>query len=91
VVSALEALPEVQSVESVQVPDGRAYHVRGKDVDLRPLLYRVTRDRDWPLRELRREVRTLETVFGELTKGQMDLAAVGGSADVQELAEDARV
>jgi ABC-2 type transport system ATP-binding protein len=90
VVPTLEALPEVRSVEAVQVPDGRAYHVRGDDVDLRPLLYQVARDRDWPLRELRREVRTLETVFGELTRGTVDLAAAGGSADAQELAEGRR-
>jgi ABC-2 type transport system ATP-binding protein len=87
VVITLEALPEVQSVEVVQVPDGRAYHVRGGGVDLRPLLYQVARDRDWPLRELHREVRTLETVFGELTRGTVDLAAAGESAGAQELAE----
>jgi ABC-2 type transport system ATP-binding protein len=81
VVPALEALPEVQSVEAVQVPDGRAYHVRGDGVDLRPLLYEVARDRDWPLRELRREVRTLETVFGELTKGP-DRSELGRTADL---------
>jgi len=90
VVPTLEALPEVRSVEAVQVPDGRAYHVRGDDVDLRPLLYQVARDRDWPLRELRREVRTLETVFGELTRGTINLAAAGGSADAQDLAEGGR-
>jgi hypothetical protein len=63
------------------VPDGRAYHVRGDGVDLRPLLYEVARDRDWPLRELRREVRTLETVFGELTKGP-DRSELGRTADL---------
>jgi ABC-2 type transport system ATP-binding protein len=83
VVPALEALPEVRLVEAVQAPDGCAYHVRGEDVDLRPLLYQVARDRDWPLRELRREVRTLETVFGELTRG-------GESVDAQALAEGGR-
>jgi ABC-2 type transport system ATP-binding protein len=80
VASALQALPQVQSVEVAAIPDGREYRVRGGDggetgfVDLRPLLYEMARDQGWPLRELRREVRTLETVFGELTQGQMELA-----------------
>jgi ABC-2 type transport system ATP-binding protein len=84
VTSALKALPQVRSVESVPVADGREYRVQptaaagGKPaVDLRPLLYNLARERDWPLRELRREVRTLETVFGELTRSQSGMAAGG--------------
>jgi ABC-2 type transport system ATP-binding protein len=68
VLPTLEALPEVMGVESVAVSDGQEYRVRAEDEeDLRPLLYRVARDREWHLCELRREVRTLETVFAELT------------------------
>jgi len=83
--SVLEALPQVRSVESAAVADGREYRVRGnsrlpggptgKVGDLRPLLYDLARDRGWPLRELRREVRTLETVFGELTHSQLEAVA----------------
>jgi ABC-2 type transport system ATP-binding protein len=80
--ATLEALPQVRAVESVPVADGREYRVRAKGgpagtagVDLRPILYELARDRDWPLRELRRDVRTLETVFGELTHGQGEAAA----------------
>jgi hypothetical protein len=41
--------------------------VQGQDgLDLRPLLYQLARDQGWPLRELRRDVRTLEMVFNEL-------------------------
>jgi ABC-2 type transport system ATP-binding protein len=75
VMPTLEALPQVDTVESVAVADGQEYRVRAENKqDLRPLLYQVSRDRDWPLRELRREVRTLETVFAELT------SAAGGDA-----------
>jgi ABC-2 type transport system ATP-binding protein len=82
VTSTLQALPQVRAVESVSVADGREYRVRAKGdpagttgIDLRPILYELARDRGWPLRELRREVRTLETVFGELTHGQGEAAA----------------
>jgi ABC-2 type transport system ATP-binding protein len=36
------------------------------DADLTPAVYALARERDWPLRELRRDVRDLETVFNEL-------------------------
>jgi ABC-2 type transport system ATP-binding protein len=68
----LKALPGVGSVESVPTADGVAYRVQAangashKPVDLRPSVYDLARDRDWPLRELRRDVRTLEAVFNEL-------------------------
>ena len=29
-------------------------------------IYQLARERDWPLRELRRDTRTLEVVFNEL-------------------------
>jgi ABC-2 type transport system ATP-binding protein len=66
--AAIAELPGVQDVESVPVADGREYRVRGVDngTDLRPALYDAARQRDWPLRELRRDVRTLESVFNEL-------------------------
>ena len=34
--------------------------------DLTPAVYALARDNSWPLRELRRDVRTLETVFNQL-------------------------
>jgi ABC-2 type transport system ATP-binding protein len=80
VIAELEALPEVQAVESTVVAGGREYRVQAAPTqeptgtvggDLRPLLYELARERNWPLRELRREVRTLETVFAELTQSQL--------------------
>ena len=72
----------MRSVESVPVADGREYRVqpagRRPAATLRSrTLYDLARERDWPLRELRREVRTLETVFGELTRSQLAAAEQG--------------
>ncbi len=64
----LRALAGVKTVEAYPTPEGREYRVRGAEgVDLRPAIYELVRKKNWPLRELRRDVRTLETVFNELT------------------------
>ncbi len=71
----LQALNGVRAVEGVSTPDGVAYRVRAADgsaelttgpVDLRPAIYDLARERGWSLKELRRDVRTLEAVFNEL-------------------------
>jgi ABC-2 type transport system ATP-binding protein len=72
---ALRALKGVRSVEPMPSADGSAYRVRpaGADadrLDLRPAIYGLARDRAWPLKELRREVRTLEAVFNDLVTAQ---------------------
>jgi len=74
---ALRALGGVRGVERVQTPDGYpAYRVLGQEsadidrasaeADLCPAIYGLAREEGWPVRELRRDVRTLETVFNEL-------------------------
>jgi len=67
---ALRNLSGVKGIERTQTPDGYpAYRVLGKDADgadLCPAIYNLAREEGWPLRELRRDVRTLETVFNEL-------------------------
>ena len=64
---ALVAIPGVTQVDVEWVPDGQAYRIQGGDGrDLRPAVYELARDEGWALRELRRDVRTLETVFNEL-------------------------
>ena len=41
--------------------------MQGSDgADLRPAVYELVRGQGWPLRELRRDVRTLAAVFNEL-------------------------
>jgi len=81
VTADLRAMKGVRAVESTPTADGPSYRVRGGNgaarperVDLRPAIYDLARQRGWPLKELRREVRTLETVFNEL------VTAAGGEA-----------
>ncbi len=79
---ALRALPGAGSVQMERSPDGfPSYRITaGKSdggpagsashgPDLAPAIYGLVRDQNWPLRELRRETRTLETVFNELATG----------------------
>ncbi len=66
--SVLRGLDGVQGVERVESGDGYpAYRVLAAGGrDLCPAIYHLAREQDWPLRELRRDVRTLESVFNEL-------------------------
>jgi ABC-2 type transport system ATP-binding protein len=67
VTADLKAVQGVSSVEFDPLPDGHTYRVRATDgLDLRPAIYTLARDKGWALKELRRDVRTLETVFNEL-------------------------
>ena len=66
---ALGAVEGVESVELFHTGDGYpSYKIKaGTDgVDLCPVIYDLARQEKWPLRELKRDVRTLETVFNEL-------------------------
>jgi ABC-2 type transport system ATP-binding protein len=67
---ALRNLSGVSGIERTQTSDGYpAYRVLGEDADgadLCPAIYNLAREEGWRLRELRRDVRTLETVFNEL-------------------------
>ena len=73
----LQALDEVRTVEAVGSAEGREYRVLGNEnADLRPVIYTLARERAWPVRELRRDLRTLERVFN-------DLVATSGAEGVQ--------
>jgi ABC-2 type transport system ATP-binding protein len=65
---ALRTLSGVRGIEPIRTPDGYpAYRVLGMgDVDLCPAIYDLARQGGWPLRELRRDVQTLEAVFNRL-------------------------
>ena len=70
-VPALKGLDGVRAVESSATPDGQRYVVHGANgADLRPAVYQLARQQDWPLRELSRDVRTLEMVFNELATAE---------------------
>ncbi len=76
VMKALSGLDGVNAIQQERTPDGfPAYRVRGRNdtqppVDLSPAIYELARAHDWPLRELRRDVRTLESVFNELATAE---------------------
>ncbi len=65
---SLRSLSGVRGIEPSRTSDGfPSYRVLGMgDVDLCPAIYDLARQGNWPLRELRRDVRTLETVFNQL-------------------------
>ncbi|MCW5859742.1 MAG: hypothetical protein KIS63_15695, partial [Caldilineales bacterium] len=72
----LRSLPGVADIQVERSPDGfPAYRILARKqngaatADLTPAIYELARDQNWPLRELRRETRTLETVFSELAGG----------------------
>jgi ABC-2 type transport system ATP-binding protein len=67
----LRTLAGVRGIEPGRTSDGYpCYRVLGMDeVDLCPALYELARHNGWPVRELRRDVRTLEMVFDRLASG----------------------
>lgn len=43
------------------------YHIQGQpDSDITPIIFQLSVDNNWPLRELRKDVHTLESIFNEL-------------------------
>jgi ABC-2 type transport system ATP-binding protein len=78
----LRALKGVRAVKVHATTDGPTYQIKGGDgpakpgtggADLRPAIYDLARAKQWPLKELRRDVRTLESVFNDL------VTAAGGN------------
>lgn len=65
---ALQTISGVSAIEPLRSPDGHpGYRVTAqRDTDLCPSIYELARRENWPVRELRRDVRTLETVFNQL-------------------------
>ena len=79
----LESLDGVRSVTRTRSDEGLVYRVTASDRrDLRGAIFDRVKRRGWRLRELRRDVRTLEAVFNELvasTNGKRP--AVGAEAE----------
>ena len=65
---ALGALSGVRQVQPLRTTEGYSgFRILGaEEFDLCPAVFDLARRQDWPVRELRRDVRTLETVFNEL-------------------------
>lgn len=68
---AIHTIDGVDSLEPTKSIDGYpAYRILGKDnADLTPAIFRLAQEKGWPLRELRRDVQTLESVFNQLASG----------------------
>ncbi len=66
--SALQALAGVTTVERVKADHGHVtYRVVGtKETDLCPAIYQLASGKQWPVRELRSDRQTLESVFSRL-------------------------
>jgi ABC-2 type transport system ATP-binding protein len=65
---ALGKLPGVAGLEATHSADGYpAYRVLGtQEADLCPHIYELARTQAWPVREVRRDAKTLESVFNNL-------------------------
>ncbi len=68
---SLRALANVQDLKITKTQDGYSqYYIQcqsqKKSADLCPAIFQLAREKDWPLRELRPDRQTLETVFNEL-------------------------
>jgi ABC-2 type transport system ATP-binding protein len=66
--SALQSLDGVRDIEEISTDDGYpTFRILGEgNVNLCPAIYDLARQQNWPLRELRQDRRTLETVFNQL-------------------------
>ena len=85
VTMALQDLGGVRAVTSLATPDGQRYVIQGiNGADLRPAIYELARQHGWPLRELSRDVRTLEMVFNELATAEAEVDEVSRSEMAQE-------
>jgi ABC-2 type transport system ATP-binding protein len=79
VADELRRLKGVRAVESVPSAQGVGYRIKAAEaaaspsLDLRPPIYDLAREKEWPLTELRHDVRTLEAVFNELATAGGDL------------------
>ena len=73
ILNILKNMAGVENAEiSKQTSERLSFEVTGSSgQDLCPDIYQLAKENDWPLCELRKEIRTLEAVFNELT-------AVGG-------------
>ncbi len=67
----LKGVAGVDSLEPTKSMDGYpAFRIMAtEDADLTPAIFQLAQEKNWPLRELRRDVQTLESVFNRLATG----------------------
>jgi ABC-2 type transport system ATP-binding protein len=84
----LSKLAGVDEVEAFQSIDGwPAFRIASAE-DICPAVYDLARQQDWPVRELRRDMVTLETVFNQLATAD-NLAAEAARAEAAEAEAEA--
>ena len=69
VADELRKVEGIRAIENIPSAEGVGYKIKAGESalhDLRPAIYDLARKKEWPLTELRRDVRTLEAVFNEL-------------------------
>ena len=68
----LKTLKGVSRVEELQTAKGYpSYRIEGETaLDLSPQVFKMAKEQNWPVRELRQDVRTLEMVFNELAMAE---------------------
>jgi ABC-2 type transport system ATP-binding protein len=74
-VGDLEGMQGVRTVERGRTEEGYPMlrvrgHEDGGGADLCPAIYRLATEKSWPIREIRRDQRSLETVFNELATAE---------------------
>jgi ABC-2 type transport system ATP-binding protein len=80
---ASQSLTSLEGVAGLEVLNERSYRVLGlPGADLTPAIFRLAKAKDWPLRELRHERRTLESVFNELALQPVPEVTSEASAEV---------
>lgn len=67
VMSGLEAIEGINTVAHERDNGHTTFRVNGDDtIDLTPALYHIAASNNWPVRELRPDVQTLESIFNQL-------------------------
>jgi hypothetical protein len=71
--SSLRTLPGVVDVQSLPGASGQAiFRIQGGDgADLCPAIYGLATSKQWPVRELRADRQTLESVFNQLATAEI--------------------
>ncbi len=80
--AALLQLPGVEAVKVEAIDEGRALYriAAGDNKELAPAVFLLSKERDWPVRELRNDTRALESVFNQLALAPSLSTAPDGAA-----------
>jgi ABC-2 type transport system ATP-binding protein len=84
VTSDLKSNDAIASVELKRTDDGDEYRILGEaQKDVRSMVFSIAKQRDWPVRELKKDLKTLEMVFNDLVSSQ-DTEVLGSDEGLKE-------